>query len=103
MDDVKEIAAKWWSKYVPEEYRAAFESTLIALLPDGHWQLYNDYDPDKLLLKAVRTAGLECRGFMFSGKSVGFPEKSGLDFYGGVLSEKIGYGSDYKQIWPVKD
>lgn len=100
-DEAKEVAAKWWSKHLPQENRGAFEIALCALLPDGDWGLYNDYDPDELLIQAVRVAGLKCRGFMFSGKDLGFPEKSGLDFYGGVLREKVGYGAEYKQIWPA--
>ena len=96
MSEVKEQAAKWWSRFLKDQGRKdAFESALIKLLPDGGWELYNDYDPLDILLQAVQEAGIECRGFFFSGADVGFPEKTGLRYRDGILEAKEGYAQAY--------
>lgn len=102
MSDVKQQAAEWWNQFLvgTPEQKAAFEKALVRLLPDGDWELYNDYDPWDLLLKAVQEAGIGCRGFMFSGKYIGFPEKTGLRLREGVLEAKQGYGAEYLPVQP---
>lgn len=95
--NVKQRAAKWWSKHLKDQSkRDIFEAKLIALLPDGDWCLDSDYDPTGLLLEAVIEAGIPCRGFFFSSEDVGFPEKTALRYWGGMLEQKIGYGKPFE-------
>lgn len=99
MSEVKRQAARWWSRFLKDQgKKEAFELALIRLLPDGGWELYNDYDPWDILLQAVQQAGIECRGFFFSGSDVGFPEKTGLRYRDGVLEAKEGYAKAYAPL-----
>jgi hypothetical protein len=95
----KEQAAEWWGKFIAQrEKRGPFKRALVRLLPDGDWDLYNDYDPWGLLLEAIRESGIECRGFGYSGREIGFPDKAGLRCKDGCLEAKVGRFAEYIEV-----
>lgn len=99
------MAADWWTERLQAgdkaKFRAAlYDSVLDALTARGHIRLECDYDPFGALLAAVRAAGLECRGFMFSGRGI-LPQKHSLDVWPDRLEPKEGYGN-WRDPIPVK-
>jgi len=68
---------------------------LVRLLPDGDWDLHNDYDPWGLLLEAIRESGVESRGFGYSERAIGFPDKAGSRCQDGCLEAKVGCFAEY--------
>ena len=89
---IKEKAANWWAeRFGLADKREELKAALIKHLPDGDWDIYNDYDPQGPLLAAVREV-VECRGYMFSGDGL-FPRKTGLRCTDGKLYGKDGYGA----------
>ena len=94
-DETDELIAAWWAQWLPKDKRAAFTAELLQRLPEGEYFLYNDYHPRRELLDAVRAAGIECRGCMFFGDDIGFPQKSGTrrDANGRAWL-KYGYGAN---------
>ena len=93
MDDLNLRAAKWWAQWLPKDKRARFVAELFYRLPETDFRLYNDYDPDELLLEALHASDIECRGCMFSGADIGFPTKTGIARRDNVLYIKRGYGA----------
>ena len=93
---VYEQVVAWWAQWVPEDKRDAFEAALLKRI-DGQESvtLYADYDPRGDLFEAVREAGMECRGYMFSNKDVGFPNKTGTKIEYGLWKLKEGYGAPW--------
>lgn len=90
-------AAKWWGDRLRQGDRMKFEAVikdhvLKHLESNGRCYLECDYDPFGALLEAVKAAGLDCRGFMFSAKGI-LPQKHALDIEPGVLKPKEGYGN----------
>ena len=76
-DQVNRVMADWWAQWLPSEKRQAFvDAVLGGLSLDGEAMLHNDYDPDDILLEAIREAGIPCRGYMFSGTDLGLPAKT---------------------------
>jgi hypothetical protein len=76
-----------------EKFAAALMPLIEAdLRQSGHCYLECDYDPRGHLLAAVRAAGLECAGFMFSARGI-LPEKHELDITPETLEPKEGYGN----------
>src|SRR6185436_21154713 len=64
---------------------------------DGRLNIENDYDPQGILLDAVREIGIDCQGFFFSGNGI-FPRKHSTDFHQDkngnlICSPKEGYGN----------
>ncbi|MBE3039656.1 MAG: hypothetical protein IMZ62_12710 [Chloroflexi bacterium] len=94
--DAKKIVADWWAKFTPGEHRQAFHAALLLQMPDtGEVLVRNDYDPDGVLLEAVRAVGIECRGRMFSGDDIGFPRKTWTRIDdNNVPTLKHGYGAN---------
>lgn len=99
-----ECAAKWWAERLGSDYAAKrndFKASLLKVLnanPKWH-ELYCDYDPQDLLLDAVRGAEIECRGSMFSADGM-LPRKTGLFQRDGKIESKEGYGAERKVIFP---
>ena len=58
-----------------------------------------DYDPFGVLLEALHSAGIECRGYMFSGKGV-FPLKTIMKIGSSGVKVKEGFGADYTYLLP---
>jgi hypothetical protein len=95
---INERAAQWWADHLfIKAKQESLKSELLKLLPDADYLLYNDYDPQDLLLIAVRAAGINCDGYMFSGRDL-FPNKIGLKREGENLFEKLGYGYNWTKI-----
>ena len=91
------MAAEWWADRLQQGDTQAFINALrprieTDLASEGHVYLENDYDPRGILLDAVREIGIECRGYMFSGKGI-FPDKHSLEIYHDRLEPKEGYGN----------
>lgn len=91
------MAAEWWGDRLQQGDRAAFVATLRDLVArdleaGGECRLECDYDPDGHLLEAVRAAGVECRGFLFSAKGI-LPQKHLLDVRVDRMRPKEGYGN----------
>lgn len=92
-----ERAANWWAeRFGLEDKREQFRAALLKHLPDGDWTTYNDYDPNELLINAVREV-TECRGCLFSGDGL-LPRKTGLSRVGNKLFAKEGYGAVWVEV-----
>lgn len=95
-----EKAAQWWAERLQiEEKRPQFKAALLKILeqsPDWY-NLYVDYDPEDELLDAVRAAGIECTGFMFSAVGI-LPAKTAMRRRGDKLMSKEGYAAPYVEI-----
>lgn len=92
-----EAAAKWWGDRLRKGDRAAFEASLIQYIESkleerGKVFLNCDYDPQEGLLEAVRAAGLECRGFLYSAEGI-LPMKHSTNIKPGLIEPKEGYGN----------
>ena len=91
-------AADWWTARLQsgdkERFRALLEKSVLAVLnAKGRVFMECDYDPQGLLLDAVKLAGHPtCRGFMFSADGI-LPKKHTLDVTPGLLQPKEGYGN----------
>ena len=90
------LVARFWSAWVPEEKRPAFVSALLPHLTEGSYQKC-DYDPDPTLLKALSACGMECRGYMFSADTIGFPRKT-VTHIGESARVRWGYRSEWEPI-----
>jgi len=91
------MATDWWADRLMSGDKRKFKDTLYPLVladlnEHGQCNLECDYDPFGHLLTAVRAAGLECRGFMFSARGI-LPQKHVLDVLPYVLKPKEGYGN----------
>ena len=92
-----QIATDWWVERLQRGDKAAFSAALKPLIEqdlreDGRCFLECDYDPREHLLIAVRAAGLECSGFLFSARGI-LPQKHALTVYPDRLEPKEGYGN----------
>ncbi len=98
--ELHEQIAGFWARFLPEENRELFYVALMDRLRSsvGDAILYNDYDPSGELLKALHDAGIMCRGYMFSGRDVGFPNKTGTQIMDGVAMVKQGYGMPWEPL-----
>lgn len=97
MRKAAQMAADWWAERLRQGDREAFRADLAKRIDaalDDHGIVFteNDYDPQGILLESVRAIGIECRGFMFSGKGI-FPDKHALDVTERMLTPKEGYGN----------
>lgn len=92
-----EMAAQWWTDRLQQGDKAIFKKTLETLVQQdldkwGECILDCDYDPDIRLRAAVRAAGVECQGCMFSAQDI-LPIKHMLKVYPDLLEPKEGYGN----------
>ena len=93
-----EMAAEWWAQRLMRGDKTLFKEhiragVLMALdAGEPGVDLECDYDPRGLLLGAVRAAGVECPGFLFSARGI-LPEKHTLDVMAHKLVPKEGYGN----------
>lgn len=90
------MAAEWWADRLEQGDRSKFIAALVPLIDadiaaHGSCRLECDYDPWDHLLTAVRAAGVECRGFMFSARGI-LPTKHSLWVRPNKLEPKEGYG-----------
>lgn len=101
------MAAEWWAERLEQGDKEAFINALEAYVQaalddprheerlggaDGDVVLKTDYDPFGMLLEAVRAAGVECSGCMFSCRGV-LPMKTMLRVNASRLRPKKGYGN----------
>lgn len=94
---INETAANWWAdRFEVIGQKKQFKAALLKHLPEGDWETYNDYDPNALLLAAVREV-TECRGSMYSGDGL-FPRKTGLKREGNRLLAKEGSGASWELV-----
>jgi hypothetical protein len=117
-------AARYWSDLwratdpgIDEDTLAKFRDALVAEVVaelDGREQFNNegmrggpvvrgscelncDYDPKGPLLNAVRAAGIECRGMMFSAEKI-FPYKHRMYIEDGRIRVHEGYGATGRDL-----
>lgn len=103
-EEMNKVAADWWAeRFQIDHKREAFRTAIIEVLQDNpDWsELYCDYDPQGLLLTAVRAAGESCAGLLFSAKGM-LPSKTGLFRRYGEVRAKEGYGGAIMTIWPKR-
>lgn len=91
------LATAWWADRLLAGDKQKFVETLLPLVEadlekTGYCDLECDYDPKGHLLTAVRAAGLECAGFLFSARNI-LPAKHSLDVTPVLLQPKEGYGN----------
>jgi hypothetical protein len=107
MDQIEraaQMATHWWVERLIAGDKEKFAQTLKPLVEAdlrsfGRCNLDCDYDPHGHLLTAVRAAGLECRGALFSARGI-LPEKHDLDVFPNILRPKEGYGN-WTAVIPV--
>lgn len=95
--NINEMAANWWAeRFALEDMKEELKAALLKHLPQGDWITYNDYDPNDLLLAAVREV-TECEGSMFSGDGL-FPRKTRLKREGDQLWAIEGPGASWEEV-----
>lgn len=98
-------AVSWWADLFKradkrEDFRVSLKAQLMASAEQGRFRLYVDYDPLDELLEAVRAAGIDCSGRMFSAEHL-FPYKHGMWIDGpDRIKVKRGYGDAYTELAP---
>lgn len=99
--DAAKIAAWWAERFQIDDRREAFRAALVAYLEahagDAEIVLDVDYDPRGPMLEIVRSAGVDCRGCMYSADGI-LPRKTTMivDSTGTVVKE--GYGAPFEAI-----
>lgn len=95
------MAGEWWADRLDNAHAAKREEfakavanrTARALREDGRVRLECDYDPQDLLLEAVREViAPDCSGVFFSARGI-LPQKHSLDVIPRLLQPKEGYGN----------
>lgn len=91
------MAADWWTRRLQRGDRALFREHLRAIVlaelqSCGESTTQCDYDPRDALLEAVRAAGIECTGYLYSADGI-LPRKTVLIARPDRLSCKEGYGA----------
>lgn len=110
---VASTAAKWWADRLLVRglpHRDAFEALLreaLEVSPPTHgfgWSIAVDYDPQGMLLEVVRTAGIECRGCMWSAEDL-LPMKTRMTIDVDTMAIEVseGRGGPYERIDSPKD
>jgi hypothetical protein len=114
-DAALEAAAAWWAQQLQvRQKRAEFGRELLHLLKkewekaeeearlDPTWKpfvrLNVDYDPEGLLLDAIRNVGINCRGCMGSADGL-FDRKTRSDVGAGFFSVREGYGAFWRDVF----
>jgi len=95
---IKDKAANWWAeRFEVDELRDQFRQALLKRIPDtDRWALTSDYDPQGVLLDAVRDV-VECRGYLCSSDGI-LPYKTTLLLDDGRLIGKQGYGAPWEVV-----
>jgi hypothetical protein len=91
------MAAEWWAERLivgdREKFKAHLRPAIEAEIVDcGTSVTTVDYDPQGIVLEAVRAAGVECRGVMCSADGI-LPRKTGLIVTPVELRPKEGYAN----------
>jgi hypothetical protein len=85
IDDVAKYVAGWWTDRLmmgdKDAFRSFLERAVAAQLQERMFvHVECDYDPRDILLDAVRAAGVECRGMLFSARGI-LPSKHSTTVY----------------------
>lgn len=105
------IAAEWWTNRLEQGDKEKFAERLAVLIDaalndlehqskrgvDDEVVIKVDYDPDDMLLDALKASGVECRGCMFSARDI-LPLKTMLCVSQTRLRPKEGYGNWVDEI-----
>ena len=94
------VAGQWWADRLDPQHaekRQAFAEAIERLVADAlkrekFVRLESDYDPQGLLLDAVREIGIECRGFLGSSDGI-LPRKTYILVRPDRITPKEGYGN----------
>ena len=91
------VAGEWWAhrlqKGDKEKFARAVEKRVFEKLQTEKFvDLECDYDPQGILLDAVRAIGIECSGMFFSANGI-LPQKHSLRVTEDWLEPKEGYGN----------
>jgi len=106
MSVVQAAVAYWVDELQRKDKRDAFREALTKVLereykPGTRLDLTVDYDPFPPLLDAVRDAGIECRGCMFSADGLFFSKTRTHITEDGKFIVREGYGAQPRQVYPV--
>jgi hypothetical protein len=95
------------AEFLVEDKRERFCGELAKVLRRefekvGWVRLYIDYDPNEPLLEALRAAGVECRGCMYSADGLFRGRKTGVTWRPEQqrVTVKLGYGGVEHELWP---
>jgi hypothetical protein len=96
------LAAQWWANRLQQGDKDKFKAFLAEAVDReittyGHSYTVCDYDPEGILLEAVRVAGVKCQGCMLSAEGI-LPMKHSLRARPDCLEPKEGYGNWTKPI-----
>lgn len=96
IEQAAKMAGQWWAERLERGDKDRFASEIEkrvgeALQTKPYVLLECDYDPQGILLEAVRAIGIECAGFMFSARGI-LPDKHSLTVTTITLIPKEGYG-----------
>jgi hypothetical protein len=91
------LAAQWWADRLQQGDKDKFKTFLAEAIDReitayGHSYTDCDYDPQGILLEALRAAGVECQGCMMSAEGI-LPMKHSLRAMPDCLEPKEGYGN----------
>ena len=97
IEKAAEMAGKWWAERLQQGNKEQFAEeirvrVLEKLQTRERVYLECDYDPQGILLEAVRAIGIECGGFMFSADGI-LPRKHALQVQHDRLEPKEGYAN----------
>ena len=101
------MAADWWTRRLLRGDKEAFRARLQELVEErlkvrAACYLVCDYDPQGMVLEAVRAAGIECRGVTHSADGI-LPRKHSLMVRRDRLEPKEGYGNFRPDILVAAD
>jgi hypothetical protein len=102
-DDIAGIAAQWWGRRLhhgnANKFSEALRSEIASLLANGNCAMVAvNHDPDQTLLAALRAAGIECTGFLFSARGV-LPTKTIMWIDQCSVQVAEGYGAPVHTVW----
>ena len=99
MDTKLVIAVSWWAQRLQKGDKVAFAKSLLeSITASKPKRLFVDYDPENELLAAVRAAGVECRGVLFSADGI-LPQKTGMWIMADKIEVREGYRAPIETIW----
>lgn len=105
MNGIDAAVNYWVNELQVEEKRPAFREALRKVVEREHkpgevLRLVVDYDPFEPLLTAVREAGIECRGCMFSADGLFYSKTRTRIEEDGSFVVQEGYGAKPRTVWP---
>jgi hypothetical protein len=107
-EQIQAVVDFWDKQLIPDDRRQQFRHAVRAVLVKaaeapgsdrGALYFKVDYDPQQLLLEAVRAAGIECRGFMFSADGLFRCRKTYTRVMPRQVKLKEGYGAGEVWLW----